>query len=123
MVKSTATTIVASAQERKPWAKSRKTTSGVRIPTHFLRSRPAKYLPIPEDTHCVIISQMPAATPNGATDCLERYQAEIVARLIPGPNVISTMDTPTAPKAPAAIAPHSTAELELSTDASVTCIA
>lgn len=33
---------VANAQARKPWAVSRKNTSSVRTPTHFLRNRPAK---------------------------------------------------------------------------------
>src|SRR6185312_14952086 len=53
---------VARAHVTKPWAVSRKNTSSVWVPTHFVLSRPVMYPPSAADSHCTTINQMAVIT-------------------------------------------------------------
>src|SRR6478672_13220585 len=97
-----------------------KKTSSVRMPTHFVRRRPAKYPPKADDSHWVTTSQIAAAVPKVVGEGLVKDQGDVVARPRPGPRVINIMVTPKAANAPPNIEAHSTADAELSTDFSAT---
>ena len=97
-----------------------KRTSSVRIPTHFVRSRPLKYPPKADDSHWVTISHIAAAVPKVVGDGLLNDHGETVVNPRPGPSVKRITVTPRAAKPPPNIAAHSTADAELSTDFSAT---
>src|ERR1051325_2610590 len=67
-----------------------------------------------------MINQMPAAIPKLAGGVAEGAQGETVVKPSPGPSEIRMIVMPTAPTAPATIAPQWTPEAELSTEASGT---
>src|SRR6478672_6669893 len=83
-VTSTAINNVANAQANRPCAVSLKRTSSVRMPTHFIRRRPAKYPPKADDSHWVTISQIAAAVPKVVGEGLVKDQGDVVARPRPG---------------------------------------
>src|ERR1700760_409817 len=79
-------TIVVSAQDRKPWAVSRKKTSCVWRPVHLVRRRPVIKPPSAEDTHWTTIRPMPALMVKVVADAPEFGHAEIVVRPRPVPS-------------------------------------
>ena len=79
-VTSTAIRTVANAQARRSCAVSRKKTSSVRTPTHFVRSRPPKYPPKADDNHWVTISHIAAAVPKVVGDGLFNDHGETVVK-------------------------------------------
>ena len=111
---------VANAQAKRPCAVSRKKTSSVRMPTHLVRRRPAKYPPKADDSHWVTTSHIAATVPKVVGDGLVKDHGETVARPRPGPRVNNMIVTPKAANAPPNIEAHSTADAELSTDFSAT---
>jgi len=117
---SAAISTVAKAHAKKPWAVSRKNISSVRMPTHLVRRRPVRYPPSAEANHWVTINPMAAATPNVVGDGFENDHGRTVARPAPEAKVKSMNEMPIAASAPPAIAAHSTADAELSTDCSGT---
>jgi hypothetical protein len=119
-VTSAAINNVAKAQANRPCAVSRKRTSSVRIPTHFVRRRPAKYPPKADDSHWVTTSHIAATVPKVVGEGLPNDHGETVTRPRPGPRVNNMIVTPKAANAPPNIEAHSTADAELSTDFSAT---
>ena len=119
-VTSTAINNVANAQAKRPCAVSRKKTSSVRMPTHLVRRRPAKYPPKADDSHWVTTSHIAATVPKVVGDGLVKDHGDTVARPRPGPRVNNMIVTPKAANAPPNIEAHSTADAELSTDFSAT---
>jgi hypothetical protein len=66
---------------------SRKKTSSVRMPTHLVRRRPAKYPPKADDSNWVTTSHIAATVPKVVGDGLVKDHGEMVARPRPGPRV------------------------------------
>jgi hypothetical protein len=70
-----------------------------------------------------MMSHMPAAIPNSIGGVAAIDQDETVVSPSAGPKLIRIKDIPTAPRAPAQMAGHSTPASELSTEASATRVA
>src|ERR1700759_976079 len=84
--RSTAPRTEATAQARKPWAVSRKCTSVVCTPNHFVRSRPARYPPREDEIIAMTMKYRPVPIWKVVAETPEFPHGETTVNPIPAPN-------------------------------------
>ncbi len=110
IVMTVAPNTVATAQVTNPLAVSRKNTSCVCSPTHFVRSRPVRYPPIPDEIQYSTTSHPAVTAVNAVPEAPRPAQGDTAVSPKPAPSVISISPTETAANAPASTADHPTPE-------------
>src|SRR5579872_5912824 len=122
--RSTAPTIEATAQARKPCAVSRNWTSAVSRPIDFRRSRPARYPPNPDEIIAMTMKYSPVPISKLVEEAPRLSQGETTANPNPTPKERSSKVSAQAAAAPARMAPQLTPGVSIATDpfeASTSC--
>src|SRR5674476_1306703 len=101
---------VAKAQARKPCAVSRKSTSCVWTPTHFVRSRPAINPPMVDESIATTMTKRPAPRLKVAADTPEAAHGDTTEKPTPAPKASKTSVSAAVVTLPAITAPQLTAE-------------
>src|SRR5215471_21462353 len=105
-----ALTTTATAQAKKPFAVSRKNTSSECTLAHFVRSRPVKYPPKPDETISMLINHTMAAAPTAEARIPSFDHGETGDRPNPAPNANKIRYKEAAVNAPPITVPHDTPE-------------
>src|SRR5262245_62006510 len=105
------TSRVATAHVINPCAVSRKKTSCVCAPTHFVRNRPVMDPPRAAESHCMIRRAIAETTVIAFADAPAPDQGDMDARSTPVATSASTIEVAAATTAPARIAAQDTADV------------